>query len=100
MKVTFRRDPRATGLARVTQGTRGWQIIIDGVRQGGISLLRRDEFGPVYGQPEEPRWYYYLYSKSGVSDEVINTCAAPKTVDECKAEIRKLVKEASKRVAK
>lgn len=37
MKITFKREERARGLARIGEGHRGYQINLDGERIGSIS---------------------------------------------------------------
>ncbi len=91
-KITFRRVPRDTGLSRVVQGTRGWDINVDGVRHGRVSVLSGLEFGSRYADLTEKRWYWYAWDKDG---NHFNSCYAKSelTAEECKAEAKAWLKE-------
>jgi hypothetical protein len=92
LKITFKRIPAATGNARVTQGTRGWSVNVDGVRHGCVSVISGMEFGSRYADFNEKRWYWYAWDKEG---NHFNSCYAKSelTADECKVQAKAWLKE-------
>ncbi len=94
MRLTWRREPSETGLARVIQGARGAILKCDGEDVAHVSALRSwERYGEYVG------WYYYGSSERlGIPHA--NTCRAPvATMDQakvaCEAYVRKhLGKEA------
>lgn len=90
MKITWCRVPHRTGLARVTQPERGWDIKIDGGRVGGVSAHARAW--------EENRGYYWCARVTpidGRKDYMRNTAGMDKPFDcpqeaarECDAWVR------------
>lgn len=91
-KITFKREPVDTGLARVTQGTRGWHINVDGKHHGCVSVLSGLEFGSRYANVSDKRWYWYAWDRNGNS---FNSCSTKTTMtaDECKAQAKDWLKE-------
>ena len=89
-QLRWRREPRATGLAGVCQGTRGWELRYGGATIGTVSILRGLD-GPRHS---DGPWYWVTYSGYGVPWK--NTSAEGRrivTVDEAKAECRAFVKK-------
>lgn len=52
MKLTWSKDKRQTGLARVCAGPRGWTLRVDGVRAATVNPLYEGFSRTVTG------WYY------------------------------------------
>lgn len=61
MKITFRREPYATGLASITQGERGWNINVDGKYVGMVA--------PVLEHRNVIAWYWYALGHNTYSSE-------------------------------
>lgn len=72
MRITFRREERETGLARVCQGTRGWDINVNGVRVGGVRPSHRHS---------SESWFWYVGSNV-LGLPYISTCNEPVTTSE------------------
>ncbi len=86
-RLTWKREPNETGLARVCQGKRGWDLRINGNRIAMVRPWTKGFDRTVRG------WYWY-----GGSDALavprMNTCDSPtKTSEEacaeCEAHVRK-----------
>jgi hypothetical protein len=64
--LRWRREPRATGLARVCQGERGYELRRGGVRVGHVSVLY--EFGKY-----SAKLGYYWSARIGT--DMYNSCS-------------------------
>lgn len=94
MRITFKRDARETGLARVCQGPRGYEIRADGKRVGHVSPLCPDRW-IITG------WYWYCAANDAMNIELRNTAKTPvKTVDEAKAQAKAYIVECLKASSK
>jgi len=88
MKITWKKQPSETGLARVCQAPRGADLRIDGVRVMSVRPAGRGLGRSVSG------WYWYGSSEAlGIPHT--NTCDTPlPTLEEAKAACEASVREA------
>lgn len=86
MRLTWRKEPHETGLARVCQGPRGAELRIDGTLVAHVSALR------VGFSRDYDGWYWYCGTEPALGILHRNTCRAPvSTIDEAKAACRAYV---------
>lgn len=86
MRITFKQNPRETGLRSVGAGPRGYRINLDGKDVGSVGALGGGAFnGPMRG------WFYVV---SGDDFTYRNTCGEiGRSLDEAKAAAKAYIVE-------
>jgi len=75
----WRKQPSATGLARICQGPKGYELRENGVTIAHVDTIAKNRFTIV-------GWYWYGFGKNTYSNPV-------KTAEEAKAQVMAYLKE-------
>lgn len=82
MRITFKREPRETGLMGVGQGTLGYDVRVDGIRVASVRPLTNNRY-TVIG------WGWSCPTNEAIGTTWHNTYSTPvDTVEEAKAEAK------------
>lgn len=74
-RLRWRREPSASGLAGIGQGTRGWHLMLGDERVAVVAPLTNGPVRSRWQDVETGRWFWY----ASIGNESVNTAGKPTT---------------------